>query len=306
MRRLLAAALLVAAPAFAGEPAAPGVSLPPMSPSAVSVGRPQLKAVDLPLIPLTPGECPALPRPRSGPPPFPAGEALGYDVDVMGMRAGKMDFLVLPSQGKGAAAEIPVRVQAESNTFFNKVRKIKAELYSYLKARDLRPRRFTENLSEGEARRLAEVEFLPTDRQVVASWSSNFGNGGLRQEVANDALDYVGAIYLFRALPLRVGQPFCFEVYALKKLWRLTGKVEAKEQLSTPAGVFNTFHLSGTAVMLGSDKKREVHVWISDDAQRLPVAAMGVIDLGPVRAVLTSLSRPDHKPQGQGSRKMDW
>jgi hypothetical protein len=38
-----------------------------------------------------------------------------------------------------------------------------------------------------------------------------------------------------------------------------------------------------------------VHVWISDDERRLPLAALGMIDLGAVRATLKGVSRPGEK-----------
>ena len=44
-------------------------------------------------------------------------------------------------------------------------------------------------------------------------------------------------------------------------------------------------------------------MWITDDERRLPLAAVGTIDLGAVRATLTSCSRPGEKGQqapGQG------
>jgi hypothetical protein len=254
------------------------------------------------------GACPALPKPRSGPPPFPAGEKLGYDVDVMGVRAGKMDFDVLPWRGRGSSAQIPIRVRVESNTFFRKVRKVKGEVVTHLRGRDLRPSSFEEDLHEGEIDRNVRVSFPETGEKFVkVEWKSNRGNGRTKNGYANDALDYLGAIYLFRAMPLRIGDSFCFDVYALRKMWRVEGRVESLEQVSTPAGEFDAFHLSGVAVRVGgSPMKREVHVWVSNDAYRLPVAAIGIVDLGPVRATLASVSRQDLKSAPARPDSLQW
>ncbi|MBI5543884.1 MAG: DUF3108 domain-containing protein [Deltaproteobacteria bacterium] len=258
-----------------------------------------------PVQPAAPGACTPMPRPRSGPLPFPVGEALTFDVDVMGAKAGRMSFEVLPTLGAGASAEIPIRVRAESNTFFNKVRKIRGEVFSYLRARDLRSSRFHEDAAEGSLTRVADVGFN-SDRTVDVRWKSNNGReGASRHAVAADAVDYAGAIYLFRAIPLTVGQTFCFDVYAIKRIWRLEGKVESKEHVSVPAGEFEAYHLSGLATSVTGNLKREVHVWISDDARRLPVAALGVIDLGPVRAQLVEIERPDLR-SGAPRRPMEW
>ncbi len=247
--------------------------------------------------------CAPLPKPRSGLLPFAGGESLTYDVDVMGARAGQMTFAVRPWPRN--AAEIPIRVKAESNTFFNKMRRIRGEVVSFLRARDLRPNRFHEDLEEGALTRVADAIF--TDKKAEVSWRSNQPSrpqGTNRFATSGEGFDYVGAIYLFRAIPMKVGQSFCFDAYATKRMWRVEGKVEAREHVSVPAGEFDAFHLSGVATTPGM-KPREIHVWISDDAQRLPIAALGVLDLGPVRAQLVELIRPDMKAAA-GREKMEW
>jgi len=240
-----------------------------------------------------PAACAVLPKIRSGPLPFPPGESLTYEVDIMGARAGKMTFDVLPTKGRGVAAEVPIRVRAESNSFFTKVRRIKGEVISYLRGKDLRPTRFHEDLIEGEITRLADVTF--GERSAELNFKSNTSKGTARFDYPIEALDYVGGIYAFRGIALKVGQPFCFDAYALRRMWRVEGKVEAREHVSLPVGEYEAFHLVAQAV--AGSMKREVHVWISDDAQRLPLAAVGVIDLGPVRATLVDVQRPDLKPR---------
>lgn len=247
--------------------------------------------------------CTALPKPRSGPLPFVGGEALTYDVDILGAKAGQMTFDVQPWPRN--ASEFPVRVKAESNTFFNKMRKIKGEVVTYLRSKDLRPNRFHEDIEEGTLTRVADASFK--DKKTEVNWKSNQQNntqGTNTFSTTSEGYDYVGAIYLFRSIPMKVGQPFCFEAYALKRMWRVEGKVEAREHVSVPAGEFDAFHLSGVATTHGM-KPREVHVWISDDPQRLPLAALGVIDLGPVRAQLIDLHRPDMKASAV-KEKLEW
>jgi hypothetical protein len=271
-----------------------------MQPSTAAFSQPP------PFVAAAAGECPALPKPRAGPPPFPPGETLGYDVDVMGARAGKMVIEVLPAQGKGASAEIPVRVRAESNMFFKKLRKMKAEAVSRLQARDLHPKIFREDLVEGALSRVADVTFARGEKVVDIEWRGST-QGRSRNGFANDALDYLGSFFLFRAIPLKIGQTFCFDAYAMRRMWRVQGQVEAKEHLSTPAGEFDALHLSGSASRVGgSPSKREVHLWISDDEYRLPVAALGASELGPIRAVLSRIDRKDLKREPSNPSSLEW
>ena len=123
-----------------------------------------------------------------------------------------------------------------------------------------------------------------------------------------EGLDVAGTVYMLRQLPLKEGLPVCFDVYGVRRMWRMTGTVLKREHVSLPLGEFNAWHLSGTAVRMDKPSmKRDVHVWISDDARRLPLAALGTIDLGAVRATLTSVSRPGEKvQQAQGKEQLKW
>lgn len=313
------AALLLSTPLFAAEPAAktPPPASRPQVPNwlggvlpgpAQAEGAKPSTAQSVPLKAAAPGTCVALPPIRSGPPPFEPGEKLTYDVDVVGVRAGKMTFEVLPKVGRGSRAEYPLRVRAQSNTFFDKIRKVNAEIITNLRARDLSPTRFHEDLTEGPLSRTADVTFSEKDRMVEIKWRSKKGaTGRHRRKYEHDALDYVGGIFKFRGINLRVGQELCFDAYAMRRMWRVTGKVEAREKITTPAGVFTAFHLKGTAVRLGpGNVKREFHIWISDDERRLPVAAMGIIDLGPVRATLTDVVRSDFESAAARPGSMSW
>ncbi|HEX4803037.1 MAG TPA: DUF3108 domain-containing protein, partial [Myxococcaceae bacterium] len=99
-----------------------------------------------------------------------------------------------------------------------------------------------------------------------------------------------------------------FDVYGIRRLWRLSGKVEGREHVSLAIGDFEAWHLAGTAVRLDDFRhRREVHLWISDDRRRLPLAVVGAIDLGAVRAQLTAVSRPGEKAlRVEGRETLKW
>jgi hypothetical protein len=239
----------------------------------------------------TDAECAPLPdlrRPLS----FRPGEMLAFELDALGARAGRMTIRVLP-QKDGA---LPVQVEAETNTFFSKVRRLTGTATSYLNPKSLRPARYVEDALENGVRKVAEVNFEPRDHSVNVSFSTNEHQERARFRYANDGLDAAGAIYLLRQLPFQPGKTLCFDAYGVRKLWRVSGKVEGKERITLSLGEFNAWHLSGQAVRLDDPKHhREIHVWISDDARRLPLVALGVVDLGTVRATLTEVARPGEK-----------
>jgi hypothetical protein len=112
----------------------------------------------------------------------------------------------------------------------------------------------------------------------------------------------LGALYAVRTLPLVDGAQLCFPIFGAKRLWTLRMKVEGKETIRAPAGEFKTIHLTGTATRTDTPQQtREIQFWFSDDASRIPVAALGVIQGKPVRAQLVQYT-PGRHPSTHGRR----
>lgn len=246
------------------------------------------------------GPLPALRTPLT----FAPGEQLEFDLDAMGAAAGKMTMSVeRPRDGS-----LPVLVEVQSSAFLSNVRRVKAKATAYLHPKTLRPTRYTEDAVENEQPRQVNVLFGAKDRSVKVDYVINQKPGHADFTYDKDVLDVAGALYAMRQLPLKEGLPLCFDVYGIRKMWRMTGSVLKREHVSLPLGEFNAWHLSGVAVRLDKPSmKREVHIWLSDDARRLPLAAVGTIDIGTVRATLTSFARPGEKPQeAQGKESMKW
>lgn len=251
----------------------------------------------------TDAECQPIPILRA-PWAFGPGEILEYDLDALGAKAGRMTMRVLPvKQG-----QLPIEIRAETNTFFSKVRKVNGTGTSYLNPKTLRPLRYFEDAMENDVHRTADVAFTAQDHGVKLAYTINADAGTAQFRYDDDGLDVAGTIYLMRQLPFKEGMTVCFDAYGIRRLWRVYGKVEAREHISLPVGEFNAWHISGEAAVLGNENiRREIHVWISDDAQRLPLAAMGVIDLGAVRATLTAVTRRgEAKKRAEPMQNLKW
>ncbi|XHF07575.1 DUF3108 domain-containing protein [Archangium gephyra] len=235
---------------------------------------------------------------------FAPGEELEFDLDAMGATAGKMTMAVQKKQD----GSLPVQIKVQTNSFFSKVRRVNATAMSYMHPKTLRPSRYTEDATENEQHRTVDVAFNAKDRSVRVDYVIKGKPGSNNYSYDHEGMDVAGAIYMMRQLPLKEGMPLCFDVYGVRRMWRMTGSVVKREHVSLPLGEFDAWHLEGTAVRLDNPKlKREVHVWITDDDRRLPLAAVGTIDLGAVRATLTSYSRPGEKArQAQGKEQLKW
>ncbi len=237
----------------------------------------------------------------SAPPPpgawtFEVGERITYDVDVMGVRAGTLTLEVQRPTGGGLAFV----ARAKTNTFFENVRKLTGRATSYAREDSLRPLRYREDAREDGVEKWADVLFPQGGKEVDIRYAIGGRERRVRYPVATAAHDVLSIVYYLRTLDLKLGQTLCLDVYGNRKVWRLEGSVAAEEWVSTPAGEFKTFRLSGTATRLDLPSySKEVHLWLSHDPARIPVAAVGVIDLGAIRAQVSRLgddprSKPDY------------
>ena len=87
-----------------------------------------------------------------------------------------------------------------------------------------------------------------------------------------------------------------------RRLWRNSVKVGAHETIRTATGRHPAIRLDGVAQRvnrgLGDVKKkapRNYSIWLSDDADRLPLLVMATTEFGDLRLELTEYSRPDHR-----------
>lgn len=234
---------------------------------------------------------------------FGPGETLEFDLDALGARAGTMTMRVLPLR----EGLMPIEVHAKTNTFFSKVRRVDGTGTSFLQPKTLRPARYYEDAQENEWHRVADVSFRKNRTAKVLS-TINGQSTTSELTYGNDVSDVAGAIFLMRQLDLKEGKKLCFDVYGIRRIWRVWGTVQPKEHVSLPVGEFETWHLAGEAARHDwQDARRDIHVWITADERRMPIAALGSIDLGAVRATLTSFSRPgDKAAKAENKGNLKW
>lgn len=220
----------------------------------------------------------------SAPLPYVQGEALEFEIDALGIRAGTMTMRLLPPRTDGAWA---VEIYAKSNAFFTKIRQIASTIVTRFSPLRLRPIHSRETTSENWKTRYVEATY---GKPHVAALriTDDTGRESTRElTYGNDVSDLALGVYMLRAIPLTIGQPLCADVVADRRLWRVWGSVLEKEEIEVPAGIFEAFHIKGMAARHDlQSKQREVHLWIGTDAQRTPIAAMAVIDLGTASASL--------------------
>jgi hypothetical protein len=226
-----------------------------------------------------------------GPPPWATGESASYDLSLFGlMKAGTIDLAVERPMPGGKV--IPLRARARTDASVSNMLSLTAVGFSWVDARTLLPERYREEAEEDGVHKVSDTRLTPPGPAIEMAFQIG-GRGSTAQFPRQGAvLDAISAVYALRAAKLSPGDRLCFDLLARGRVWRVSGTVAAKlEKLDTVVGKLETVRIDARASLADrpQDPERQMHVWLSTDARRLFVAAVGDIDLGPVRVTLTEL-----------------
>lgn len=100
--------------------------------------------------------------------------------------------------------------------------------------------------------------------------------------------DSLSAIFYVGSQPLVVGQNFRFPLADSMRTVTVTMKVEAKEEVKTPAGVFQTVRVQPTADEGIVKNRGKIWIWYTDDARHIPVQVKASLFWGTITARLQS------------------
>jgi hypothetical protein len=214
------------------------------------------------------------------------GEKLEYDIDSMGATVGSFSLTLGPAPKPNAYTII---ARGKTDSFAANFYAVDATAESYL-GRALENRRYVEDATEAQVRRTVDVSFIPNTEQRLSVRATKQGT---REDYTtpgpSETRDMLAALYTVRHLQLDDGEQICMPIFGARRVWMLRAKVNGRVKVKTPGGSFNTIHLKGTATRVdGPNQSREVEFWYSDDAARIPVAAMGLIQNKTVRAQLVN------------------
>lgn len=236
--------------------------------------------------------------PACGPPPLAAGErpwrtgeTLSYDLDVLALvKAGTLELSVERPMSGGKI--VPLRARAKTTSAVGNVKRFAAVALSWVDAETLRPERYRDEADEDGVRKISDTRIPAESAEIAIEYQYGERTGATSYPRERAVLDALSTIYVLRAARLEPGDRFCFDLVANRRFWRLEGTVAAgTEEVETPAGTFRAFRVDARArrVDRPEDRPRPIHLWFSGDRRRLLVAAVSEVDLGPVRAMLSSI-----------------
>ena len=225
--------------------------------------------------------------------PFSSGEILKYRISWRLSPAGEGRIQVERHSPTDGPPYWQATVQAASTGVVSRLYSVNDTLISRFANGAMCSQFLLKTLHEGTRHRSIRIDFQK-ERQMAVPEESDPNQGRLVRQAENSipecAYDLVSALFYVRSLPLEVGRTFQVPVNDGSKTLPIQVEVQAREEVRTGVGDFLAIRVEPTVVggYLFRGRGR-LHVWFSDDPQRLPVQIRARLSVGTVTAVLETI-----------------
>ncbi len=219
--------------------------------------------------------------------PWSPGETLEYDVS-------RVPSLVVATATVAITAKAPscgsvaYRIVATGRPvpFLAKLYRVYYEAGTLLDATTLLPQASAVYSEEWKRTRLKTTRFDRAARQVRFQMRTKTD---MRKDLAApaDAHDPLSAIYALRAVPLHPGAPMTMRVTESGRWYDATLTIAPPERVRTGVGERRAYKISAVVREERNERPtRQITLWLSDEAQRLPVQLTTELWFGPLTFTL--------------------
>jgi hypothetical protein len=199
---------------------------------------------------------------------FPTQQTLTFDVDWSVFTAGTAVFHI---DQQGAQERITATADSigSTNLLFPVVDKFQSGFDTHTGCST----GFSKQLQEGRRRVTGDLTFnYPTGKQTQVEKNLVKGTSKtLTASIPACVTDSLSAIFYAASQPLVVGQNVRFPLADSMRTVTVVMKVEAREDIKTPAGIFHTLRVQPTAEEGVVKNRGNIWIWYSDDSRHIPV-----------------------------------
>lgn len=196
------------------------------------------------------------------------------------VNAGKATLELLPTAD---STQWKIQSLATCNSFFATFYPVSDTVTSLINSKGIYPLRFDKHLHEGKYHAHLSAVFdqylntLQTQDTVL--------------KIEPFTHDVLSAFYFIRTLKLKVGETYNLAAVSGKKKYNLKVICHRKEEITVPAGRFQTIVVEPVLKEDGLFKaKGKLTIWLTDDSKHIPVKMESKIPVGSIKAELTSKS----------------
>lgn len=166
-----------------------------------------------------------------------------------------------------------VSASADSVGVVNVLYGIHDRFQAYFDPQSFCSQRVTKHSEEGLHKRDTEILFDYKRRKSVLDERNlkNSDHKHAENDIPACVSDVVTGFYYLAAQPLRLSNSYFFPINDGGKTTEVKARVEAREQVKVPAGLFQTVRLMAEPAAGPLKGKAKVWVWFSDNPDRIPV-----------------------------------
>ncbi len=157
-------------------------------------------------------------------------------------------------------------------------------------------RRIVKNIQEGHRQRTTVVDFDQKGGQARME-DTDLARPGLPPRHSESPIpacvqDVISAFYFVRTRDLKVDETFRFPINDGGKTYDVDVEVQAVETVKTPAGTFQAYRLEPKVFGGLFKNKGRLFVWLTNDAEKIPVQLKARIAVGTITASLSRIEKP--------------
>jgi hypothetical protein len=226
--------------------------------------------------------------PADGAVPFRVGETLEYDVSWSSfLTAGTATLSVRGTRTIGKSTAYHLHADGRAVGLVARLYHVYYRAESWLDTRTRLPHEASLYREEGRRRRTNTTRFDRGARRVFFEASGN-GSERIDLPAPADAHDPLSALFAMRMLPMRAKATSVLTVASNDKLYSVRVTVHGRETIETPFGRRAAWRLSPAVEQadVGGGEPRRIALWVSDDAQRLPLRVEADMPVGTFNLVL--------------------
>ncbi len=217
---------------------------------------------------------------------FPAKQTLTFDVDWRVFTAGTAVFH-LEQQGSEEKVTATADTIGATNMLFPVVDRFQSGFDTTTGC----SAGFSKQLQEGLRKVNSDLSFNYSAGKQT-QYEKNLVKGtskSLTAAIPACVTDSLSAIFYAASQPLVVGQNVRFPLADSMRTVTVVMKVEAKEEIKTPAGTFQTIRVQPTAEEGIVKNRGNIWIWYTDDARHLPVQIRARLFWGTITFHLKSI-----------------
>jgi Protein of unknown function (DUF3108) len=222
-------------------------------------------------------------------PPFASpGERVRYRVTALGLELAALTIAVgdvTPVEGKPA---VTVQAVAESVGLAARVKAVRVEFTSWIDIATGVPLLF--RAVEGQEVVEARFTKLAAKKFPISTQNAELPEKIEMQTTNGQPLELLGVLLVLRSWDDKIGASRTFEAVRSSYMWRMQATLVARESIATDLGELPTVKFAAVSRRLMRDgsidqgtEPRKFSVWISDDADRVPLLMVAETDYGDIK-----------------------